>query len=103
MANRITSADLQAFKQALLHDLVEIIEKNQPVTVRRWIKSADVLHLLDISPSTLRTLRKKRQIPFKRVEGTYRYDYLAVVNSLIPGIRPVTNYSNTGTLDLGVR
>lgn len=83
--NHITLDDLLAFKQALIDELLEILERNQPVTVRRWLKAAEARRLLGVTVNVLRNLREKGSIPYKRVDsGAFIYDYRTVIEMTAP-------------------
>ena len=71
--------DLLAFKQVLLDDLIRILEQRQPVTLRRWLKRHEVLHVLGISRHKLEVLREQGALVFKEVAGSYFYDYESVM------------------------
>jgi hypothetical protein len=50
----LTKEDLQEFRLQLLNDIRELIGSNRP---KKWIKTKEVMQLLDISEVTLNSLR----------------------------------------------
>ena len=74
-ANIVTLEDLQKFRQELIEDLTNILEKRQTTPSRRWLKSHEVRRLLTISPNTLQALREKGHLPYTKIGGVIYYDY----------------------------
>lgn len=70
----ITLEDLQIFKQELLKDIEAIINKSNSEHHKRYIRSADVMKLLQISPGTLQNLRINGSLPYTKVGGIIYYD-----------------------------
>ncbi len=48
-----------------------------------WLYSADIMQILKISESTLRRMRKKGEIPFQKIGGTYRYPSIYIEKTLL--------------------
>jgi len=71
--------DLLAFKQLLLDDLVKTIEQHQPVTIRRWLKPSEAMHMLGVSRHKLNTLRELGTIVSRKIGDNYSYEYESVV------------------------
>ncbi|PRY03640.1 helix-turn-helix protein [Pontibacter ummariensis] len=69
----ITKEDLQSFRRQLLEDLRQLLSKRPQQTQKLVLKSAEVRRLLQISPSTLQTLRINGTLPFTRIGGTIYY------------------------------
>lgn len=69
----ITKEDLQVFRRQLLEDLKQLLVKPQRQPLLPVLKSAQVRRLLQISPSTLQTLRLNGTLPFTKVGGTLYY------------------------------
>ncbi|HVW96786.1 MAG TPA: helix-turn-helix domain-containing protein [Mucilaginibacter sp.] len=67
----ITKEDLQEFRAQLLQDIKELIADKK---IKKWIKTQEVLEMLDISDVTLQTLRSKGVIPFKKLGGICYYN-----------------------------
>nr|WP_295924351.1 DNA-binding protein [uncultured Dyadobacter sp.] len=68
----ITREDLQKFRRDLLEDLKQFISgsKTEP---KKWLKSAEVKILLNISAGTLQNLRVNGQLKPNKVGGTFYY------------------------------
>ena len=47
--------------------------ENSSSASQKWLKSAEVRKLLQISPGTLQTLRVKRLIPYTKIGDTFYY------------------------------
>lgn len=69
----ITKEDLQQFRRQLLEDLQHMLGKPQRQALLPVLKSAEVRRLLQISPSTLQTLRLNGTLPYTKVGGTLYY------------------------------
>jgi len=68
---KITWADLQAFRIQLLEDLKKIL---QPVEDKpEWVKSAEVRRMLKVSPGTLQNLRINGSLHPKKIHGSWYY------------------------------
>lgn len=67
----ITKEDLENFRVALLKDIEKLLN-NRPS--KKWLKSGEVMEMLDISEVKLQTLRDKKIIPFKKLGGTCYYN-----------------------------
>ncbi len=67
----ITKEDLVEFKQELLQAITSLVDGKQDN--REWLKSADVMKMLSISPGTLQTLRINKTLPHTKLGGTYYY------------------------------
>ena len=73
----ITKADLAEFKNALIAEFKEIINHNpQP---QKWIRSADVRKMMNISPGTLQTLRINGTLSFTKIGSIHYYKYEDVI------------------------
>jgi len=70
----ITKEDLQHFKTEMLTELKELLS-GSPTTqsAKKWMRSADVRKLLNISPGTLQNLRINGTLTFTKVGGTMFY------------------------------
>ena len=69
----ITTDDLREFKQELIEEIKEIIQKNGPES-KKYLKSAEVQKLLKVSPGTLQTLRINGTLPYTKIGGIIFYD-----------------------------
>ncbi|MGV3529142.1 MAG: helix-turn-helix domain-containing protein [Flavisolibacter sp.] len=78
----VTREEFQLFKSEILEEIRSLA---QPQThTKEWLKSADVMQLLNCSPGTLQNLRVNGTLPYTKVGGTLYYshaDVMAVLNS----------------------
>lgn len=70
----ITKEDLFQFKNELLADIKKIIKSEDNVTSKKWLKSKEVIKLLNISPGTLQNLRINGTLTYTKIGGTLYYD-----------------------------
>lgn len=70
----VTKEDLQEFRQQLMNDIKEYLKLIHPPQ-KRWLKTQEVLELLDMSEPTLQMLRQKGTIPFKKIGGVCYYRF----------------------------
>lgn len=76
----ITREDLEKFKAELFAEL-----KNMQPTAnapRKWLRSADVREILNISPGTLQNMRASGQLPFSRI-GSMTYYKLKDIEQML--------------------
>ncbi|WP_396153747.1 helix-turn-helix domain-containing protein [Flavobacterium sp.] len=69
----ITREDLNEFRTLLLKDLQELIH-SKPTQTKKWLKSKEVIKLLNISPGTLQNLRINGTLTYTKIGGTLYYD-----------------------------
>lgn len=81
-ANIITTDDLMEFKLELLDEIKQLLSRQSGTTQKRYIKSVEVMKLLQISPGTLQNLRINRTLPFTKIGGIIYYD-LADIHGLM--------------------
>lgn len=67
----ITKQDLIDLKQDLLQAINSLLDGKGEQ--KEWLKSADVMKMLSISPGTLQTLRINKTLPHTKLGGTYYY------------------------------
>ena len=70
----ITTDDLREFKLELLQEFKEILSKQTPGTNKQYLKSAEVMEWLQVSPGTLQTLRINGTLPYTKMGGIIYYD-----------------------------
>ena len=70
----ITTDDLREFKVELLDEIRAIMSEQRSNTTKKWLKSIEVRSLLNISPTTLQTLRINGTLPFTKIGGTNYYN-----------------------------
>ena len=76
----ITKDDLKTLKQEIITELKTIL--GSQTEQKKWLKSADVRELLNISPGTLQNLRINGTLPFTKMGKTLYYEYQDVVRIL---------------------
>lgn len=76
----LTRDDMKNFKSELLEEIRRMI---QPASENKeWLKSSDVMKLLNCSPGTLQNLRINGTLPFTKMGGTIYYAYSDVMKVL---------------------
>ena len=78
----ITKADLEKFKEELFEKMELLFRAQFNPNNKRWMKSAEVMQLMKISPGTLQTLRVKGEIPYTKLGGSIYYDALKITEIL---------------------
>jgi hypothetical protein len=72
----LTTEDLMEFKVELLEEIRKLL--NNPSGSgsgsKKWLKSTEVMKLLQISPGTLQNFRINGNLPFTRIGGSIYYD-----------------------------
>ena len=76
----ITKDDLKTLKQEIIIELKTILGSQNEQ--KKWLKSADVCELLNISASTLQNLRINGTLPYTKMSTTIYYEYDDVVRIL---------------------
>jgi hypothetical protein len=72
----LTEADLQKFKTELFDELKKMNVGGSAIfDQRKWLRSAEVRKLLNISAGTLQNLRVNGTLPFKKVGSIFYYAY----------------------------
>ncbi|WP_417559152.1 helix-turn-helix domain-containing protein [Mesoflavibacter zeaxanthinifaciens] len=85
-ATIITTEDLYDFKIELLGEFKKLLndKEGQPVQLKKYLKSAEVMNLLQVSPGTLQNLRINGTLPYTKIGGVILYEYdeiLRILNS----------------------
>jgi hypothetical protein len=70
----ITTDDLQDFKMELLEDIKELLKQQKSGKIKKYLKSAEVMDYLQISPGTLQNLRINGTLPYTKMGGIIYYD-----------------------------
>ncbi|WP_026451459.1 helix-turn-helix domain-containing protein [Aequorivita capsosiphonis] len=70
----ITTDDLRDFKMELLDDIKKILNKQAFGTLKKYLKSSEVMEMLRISPGTLQNLRINGTLPYSKMGGIIYYD-----------------------------
>ena len=70
----ITTDDLREFKMELLDDIKKLMTKQATGTLKKYLKSSEVMDMLQISPGTLQNLRINGTLPYSKMGGIIFYD-----------------------------
>ncbi len=81
-AQILTTDDLREFKIELLEEIRIIINQQPNPATKKWLKSAEVRRLLNISPGTLQTLRLNGTLPHTKIGGTIYYSTTDIEKAL---------------------
>jgi hypothetical protein len=73
-ATIITTDDLREFKMELLDDIKNLLSKQTTGKLKKYLKSSEVMDLLQVSPGTLQNLRINGTLPYTKVGGIIYYD-----------------------------
>jgi predicted DNA-binding transcriptional regulator AlpA len=72
-ANIVTTEDLEQFKTVLLEE-IKMMLQNLPIKKsEHYLRSAEVIDRLKVSPSKLYAWRQNGTLPFSKVEGIIYY------------------------------
>ncbi len=72
----VTTEDLMEFKLELLEEIKKLLinPSESGSGSRKWLKSTEVMKLLQISPGTLQNFRINGNLPYTRIGGSIYYD-----------------------------
>ncbi|MEQ3676066.1 MAG: helix-turn-helix domain-containing protein [Dokdonia sp.] len=70
----ITTDDLREFKMELLDDIKKLLTNQAKGKFKKYLKSSEVMDLLQVSPGTLQNLRINGTLPYTKVGGIIYYD-----------------------------
>jgi hypothetical protein len=73
---------LSQYVEYLENELESEIEKSKQTDNDVWLKTHDILKLLDISEGTLQTLRIKKTIPYSKIGGILFYNKRKIMELL---------------------
>lgn len=74
-SSNITTDDLREFKMEIIEEFKSLLtQKHAQVTLKRYLKSSEVMDLLQISPGTLQNLRINGTLPYTKIGGIIYYD-----------------------------
>ncbi|WP_237274499.1 helix-turn-helix domain-containing protein [Tenacibaculum ovolyticum] len=79
----ITTDDLRDFKIELLDDIKKMLTNQAKGKLKKYLKSSEVMDLLQISPGTLQNLRVNGTLPYTKVGGIIFYDSEEIQNVMI--------------------
>lgn len=73
-ATILTTEDLMDFKMELLEEIKDLFKQSSEGQQKKYLKSAEVINMLQISPSTLQNLRINGTIPYSKIGGLIYYN-----------------------------
>jgi hypothetical protein len=73
-ASIITTEDLYEFKIELLQEIKKMFQSAESNNNKKWLKSKEVIKLLNISPGTLQNLRINGTLTYTKIGGTIYYE-----------------------------
>ncbi|TYB74262.1 helix-turn-helix domain-containing protein [Bizionia myxarmorum] len=76
----LTTDDLYQFKMELFHEIKSLLSSTQPS--KKYLRSTEVMKLLQLSPGTLQNLRVNGTIPYTKLGGIIYYDQEDINNVL---------------------
>ena len=76
----ITTDDLREFKMELLDDIKKLLTRQTSGKLKKYLKSSEVMDLLQVSPGTLQNLRINGTLPYTKVGGIIYYDAEEIQN-----------------------
>ncbi|SHJ63267.1 Helix-turn-helix domain-containing protein [Arenibacter nanhaiticus] len=80
----ITTDDLRELKMDVILEIKDLLKQKRPEQSKKeWLKSTQVLEMLQISPTTLLSLRMNGTIPFVKIGGLIFYDAEEIEKVLI--------------------
>jgi len=73
-ATIITTDDLREFRIQLLKDISKLLKSTSSAGSKKYLRSAAMLKLLNVSSGTLQTFRINGTLPYIKIGGIYFYD-----------------------------
>lgn len=70
----ITTDDLRDFKMELMEGFKQLLSKQANGTLKRYLRSSEVMELLNISSGTLQNLRINGTLSYTKMGGILFYD-----------------------------
>tara|TARA_R110002050_G_scaffold4573_3_gene22171 strand:+ start:17120 stop:17392 length:273 start_codon:yes stop_codon:yes gene_type:complete len=81
-ATIITTEDLYDFKIQLFGELKKLLKENPQTAPKKYLKSAEVMEMLQVSPGTLQNLRINGTLPYTKIGGIILYEYEEILKVL---------------------
>ena len=78
----LTTDDLYDFKMQLFGELKKLLKENPQAKPKKYIKSAEVMEMLQVSPGTLQNLRINGTLPYTKIGGIILYEYEEILKVL---------------------
>ena len=76
----LTKGDIHQLKNEIIDEIKKMFQS--PLEQKEWLKSNDVMKLLNCSPGTLQNLRINGNLPYTKMGGTIYYAYSDVLKVL---------------------
>lgn len=73
-ATIITTDDLREFRIQLLDDISKLLKSTSSAGSKKYLKSPEMMKLLNVSHGTLLTLRINGTLPYTKIGGIIFYD-----------------------------
>jgi len=74
-ATIITTEDLMEFKLEILEEIRELFNENRAKVIKKeWLKSTQVMDMLNISPGTLQKFRHNGTLSYTKIGGLIFYE-----------------------------
>ena len=70
----ITTDDLKEFRLELLNDIKNLLKLSADIRNKKYLKSGEIMKMLNVSSSTLQTLRINGTLPYIKIGGIIFYD-----------------------------
>jgi hypothetical protein len=74
----ITTDDLREFKMEMLEGIQNLLHSQSTLKQKKYLKSSEIMELLQISAGTLQTLRINGTLPYSKIGGIIFYDYMEI-------------------------
>ncbi|QNL48941.1 helix-turn-helix domain-containing protein [Olivibacter sp. SDN3] len=81
----ITREDLMSFKHELLNDLRDLLSATKVSQQKKWLKTREVIKMLQISPGTLQNYRVNGTIRYTKFGNTIYYSLQEIEQLLEQG------------------
>uniref|UniRef100_UPI00404B2F9C helix-turn-helix domain-containing protein n=1 Tax=Gelidibacter sp. TaxID=2018083 RepID=UPI00404B2F9C len=70
----LTTDDLYEFKTQLFEELKKLMDNKPQSSKKKYLKSSEVMEMLQVSPGTLQNLRINGTLPYSKIGGIIFYD-----------------------------
>lgn len=81
-ATILTTEDLYEFKMQLFNELKDLFKESPQSKPKKYLKSAEVMEMLQVSPGTLQNLRINGTLPYTKIGGIILYEYNEILRIL---------------------
>jgi len=70
----ITTDDLREFRAELIDDIKDLLNSDVGIVTKKYLKSSDLMRVLNVSSGTLQTMRINGTLPYTKIGGIIFYD-----------------------------